>query len=258
LAKGSVLQCVDPRHRVGAVYSTSVGNVGVFVTGTRFEVDLTPTGHVDVTTVEGNVNVQVGAQHAQVASGQHIDIDPSPDRGASPQAADEAVLEKFNGQADLLAEGGLVQQADAALGVFEDQVVLRLLDDMSFLRKHDPVETAWKDTRSILTAQVAMKSICSMLQASANGDLPATIDLQTLEPLDLPAKDVKRILSGFEGHQLQSYQLLSHDHYTFTARVANSAHTLLRATDGVVETVAEHTTSNAIAPRSQSTDASDQ
>jgi hypothetical protein len=96
-----------------------------------------------------------------------------------------------------------------------------------------------------------MQAICTLLQTSEGGELPSSIDLKTLAPLGLSQKEAKKILGSFQNGQLQSYRLTARDHYTFTARATNSAHTLLRATDGTVETVDEHGTGTSIKPTSE-------
>jgi hypothetical protein len=235
LLQGKIYETVDTLHRPTARFSVAAWEADIRSNGGAFSVEAGPHGRVTVNafdgplkvTASGATAVKVSAPHSLfIAASAHAPLVAPPISGASTDYAE---------QHDLLAPPTLVERIDTALALFEDRVILPLLDDVNLVRRSASTK-ALKDVQSVESAKAAMSGICILIQTTEQSRAPSRIDLETLAPLD-EGFDSSTLLSKLDGHHLLGYRALDGVHYEFIARAANTQHTLLRARDGAIDVI---------------------
>jgi hypothetical protein len=95
------------------------------------------------------------------------------------------------------------------------------------------------DAARVTACQQQLRVLATELEASAGGEVPDTINLVTLEELQLAPKDRENILKTFEGGMLEGYQKTGRNQYVVRARARDKAHTLFEVVPGGVSRVQE-------------------
>lgn len=95
------------------------------------------------------------------------------------------------------------------------------------------------DFARVAATREAMRRLGTHLEGTAGGDAPDTLNLLTLEELQLDPAERDKLLNTFSGGMLESYQKTGKNQYVIRARARDQKHTLFELAPGSVREVKE-------------------
>ena len=211
-------------------------------------------GKAQVKTLQGQTRVVLGRTTRKVTAGRQLAFKTdgtvprvtglgSGDSKALLAGFDPALVEKTppssllqSAQAQSLVAGwrGLRDWYESA----QERLVMPRMDSaLTALHLQPGAQDALEAARAYTTARVALDAITKSL--AMEGEMPASLNLQTLADTGLDPKDRDRLLQCFEGKRLLAYKRLENGGCLLFGRVNNDAHTLLMARDGNATRVPE-------------------
>ena len=229
LKRGMVLASVPTRQR-SAIFEidgeTPAGMGRTQIKSGQYAVAVDPRNVVMVAVLSGKAMAAMGEDRAALSAGQMATISSGISAGDAMPGNVRDHLQK--GMAQMQSVPATPAPVAAILNA-EERVILPTVEGVQTALN---LPAYLNDRKARIAALASMQAVCTFAGQNGESEMPVNVNLSTLEPLAVPAKDRDQLLACFDGGKLLSYRRLSTGGYEFLAKADDSAHTLIRGRNG--------------------------